>query len=103
MARNAANSLPSAAVSVRSSWETAAPEMTGIGGAESSSKHIGREDTGAARRRFRRMREQSQTEEVNAAIGAQRERRRVPRSIAPEPPPVMPQPQSEPEPEPEKG
>ena len=39
-AAKAANRLPSAASSTRSSCETAAPEMTGIGGDESSSKHI---------------------------------------------------------------
>jgi hypothetical protein len=33
------------------------------------------------------MSEQSQKDEMNAAIRAQRERRNVPRSIAPEPPP----------------
>src|SRR4051812_34589670 len=42
VARNAANWLPSAALSTRSSCETAAPEMTGIGGKESSSKHMTR-------------------------------------------------------------
>jgi len=49
------------------------------------------------------MSEQSQKDEMNAAIRAQRERHNVPRSIAPEPPPVAPEPQAEPEPEPEKG
>jgi hypothetical protein len=49
------------------------------------------------------MSEQSQKDDMNAAIRAQRERHNVPRSIAPEPPPVVPQPQAEPEPEPEKG
>ena len=46
------------------------------------------------------MAEQSQKEEMSAAIRAHRERRSVPRSIAPEPlpQPVLP----EPEPEPEK-
>src|SRR4029453_10841622 len=39
VARKAAKRLPSAASSTRSSCETAAPEMTGIGGEESSSKH----------------------------------------------------------------
>jgi hypothetical protein len=47
------------------------------------------------------MSEQSQKDDMNAAIRAQRERHNVPRSIAPEPPPVVPQaPQAEPEPEP---
>ena len=41
MARNAAKRLPSAASSTRSSCETAAPAITGIGGSESSSWHIG--------------------------------------------------------------
>jgi hypothetical protein len=50
------------------------------------------------------MSEQSQKDDMNAAIRAQRERHNVPRSIAPERPPVVPQaPQAEPEPEPEKG
>jgi hypothetical protein len=49
------------------------------------------------------MSEQSQKDDMNAAIRAQRERHNVPRSIAPEPPPVAPEPQAEPEPEPEKG
>src|SRR4029453_9533132 len=39
VARKAAKRLPSRASSTRSSCETAAPEMTGIGGEESSSKH----------------------------------------------------------------
>ncbi len=39
MRPNAANRLPSAASSTSSSCETAAPEMTGIGGSESRSKH----------------------------------------------------------------
>ena len=39
-AANAANRFPSAASSTSSSCETAAPEMIGIGGNESSSKHI---------------------------------------------------------------
>ena len=47
------------------------------------------------------MSEQSQKDDMNAAIRAQRERHNVPRSIAPEPPPTPPQ--AEPEPEPEKG
>jgi len=46
------------------------------------------------------MGEQSQKEEMSAAIRAHRERQNVPRSIAPEPLPQRPQ--SEPEPEPEK-
>ena len=46
------------------------------------------------------MGEQSQKEEMNAAIRAHRERQNVPRSIAPEPlPPQMP---PEPEREPDK-
>lgn len=49
------------------------------------------------------MSEQSQKDDMSAAIRAQRERHNVPRSIAPEPPPVAPEPQPEPEPEPEKG
>jgi hypothetical protein len=49
------------------------------------------------------MSEQSQKDDMNAAIRAQRERHNVPRSIAPEPPPVALQPQAESEPEPEKG
>ena len=51
------------------------------------------------------MSEQSQKDDMNAAIRAQRERHNVPRSIAPEPPPAMPeqQPEPAPEPEPEKG
>lgn len=40
VAAKAASSFPSAAVRTRSSCDTAAPEMTGIGGAESRSKHI---------------------------------------------------------------
>src|SRR5919201_4582978 len=39
---NAANRFPSRASSTRSSCETAAPRMTGIGGSESSSKHTAR-------------------------------------------------------------
>jgi hypothetical protein len=39
-AAKAANAFPSAAWRVSSSCETAAPRMTGIGGDESSSKHI---------------------------------------------------------------
>src|SRR4029450_6674841 len=42
VAANAASLFPSAASSTRSSCETAAPEMTGIGGSESESKHIAR-------------------------------------------------------------
>jgi hypothetical protein len=50
------------------------------------------------------MSEQSQKDDMNAAIRAQRERHNVPRSIAPEPPPAAaPEPPPEPEPEPEKG
>jgi hypothetical protein len=36
------------------------------------------------------MSEQSQKDEMNAAIRAQRERHNVPRSIAPDPPPPAP-------------
>ena len=39
-AAKAANLFPSAASSTSSSCETAAPEMMGTGGEESSSKHI---------------------------------------------------------------
>jgi hypothetical protein len=46
------------------------------------------------------MSEQSQREEMNAAIRAQRERHNVPRSIAGEPDPVPP-PAAEPPPMPE--
>src|SRR5512141_2765520 len=51
-ARNAANSLPSAAVRTRSSCEMAAPAIRGIGGSESRSKHmpgnlVGRVSSGA--------------------------------------------------------
>jgi len=42
LAAKAANVLPSAASSLRSSCETAAPRMTGIGGDESRSKHTRR-------------------------------------------------------------
>jgi hypothetical protein len=45
------------------------------------------------------MSEQSQRDEMNAAIRAQRERHAVPRSLAgeprPEPPPVQPEPEPE--------
>lgn len=47
------------------------------------------------------MSEQSQKDEMNAAIRAQRERQNVPRSIAPEPPPAPVAPPA-PEPEPER-
>ena len=40
VAANAAKAVPSADSSTRSSCETAAPRMTGIGGTESSSKHM---------------------------------------------------------------
>src|SRR4051812_36771603 len=40
VALNAAKDVPSAAVRRRSSCETAAPAITGIGGVESRSKHI---------------------------------------------------------------
>ena len=44
------------------------------------------------------MAEQSQKEEMNAAIRAHRERHNVPRSIAPDPPPPVAQmPEAEPE------
>jgi hypothetical protein len=44
--------------------------------------------------------EQSQKDEMNAAIRAQRERHNVPRSIAPEPPPaVLAHPEAPQEPE----
>ena len=43
------------------------------------------------------MAEQSQKEEMNAAIRAHRERQNVPRSIAPEPLPAPLQPEPEPE------
>jgi hypothetical protein len=53
------------------------------------------------------MSEQSQRDEMNAAIRAQRERHNVPRSIAgdpdPAPPAAAPQPAPEPEPEKPKG
>jgi hypothetical protein len=41
------------------------------------------------------MADQSQRNEMNAAIRAHRERHNVPRSIAPEPPPQPPAPQPE--------
>src|SRR5947207_4835670 len=44
-ARNAAKRFPSSLWRTRSSWETAAPEIRGIGGSESSSKHIAPERT----------------------------------------------------------
>jgi len=47
------------------------------------------------------MSEQSQKDEMNAAIRAQRERHNVPRSIAPDPPPAAPPPPATPR-EPEK-
>jgi len=46
------------------------------------------------------MAEQSQREEMSAAIRAQRERSAVPRTIAPEPLPVRPTREPEPEPRP---
>jgi hypothetical protein len=49
------------------------------------------------------MSEQSQKDEMNAAIRAQRERQNVPRSIAPEPPPQPVTVAPEPEPEKPKG
>jgi hypothetical protein len=45
------------------------------------------------------MAEQSQKEEMSAAIRAHRERQNVPRSIAPEPRPPAAPPEPEPEPE----
>src|SRR5919201_1150101 len=42
VAANAANSVPSAEASVRSSWSTAAPRTMGTGGSESRSKHTTR-------------------------------------------------------------
>jgi len=47
------------------------------------------------------MSEQSQKDEMNAAIRAQRERHNVPRSIAPDPPPAAPPAPATPQ-EPEK-
>ena len=49
------------------------------------------------------MAEQSQKEEMRAAIRAHRERQNVPRSIAPEPLPTSVQPEPEPERERPKG
>lgn len=49
------------------------------------------------------MSEQSQKDEMNAAIRAQRERHNVPRSIAPEPPPEPSIAAAAPEPEKPKG
>jgi hypothetical protein len=49
------------------------------------------------------MAEQSQKEEMNAAIRAHRERQNVPRSIAPEPLPPRLQPEPEHAPEKPKG
>src|SRR4051794_15599606 len=95
IARNAANLFPSAASSVRSSCETAAPAIRGIGGSESTSKHIpgayGR--SGGARdvdipAMAKQSHEQSHREEMSAAIRAQRERQAVPKTIAPDPPPA---------------
>jgi len=48
------------------------------------------------------MSEQSQKDEMNAAIRAQRERHNVPRSIAPDPPPAAPSPPAATPQEPEK-
>ena len=48
------------------------------------------------------MSEQSQKDEMNAAIRAQRERHNVPRSIAPDPPPAAPPPPAATQQEPEK-
>jgi hypothetical protein len=49
------------------------------------------------------MAEQSQKEEMSAAIRAHRERQNVPRSIAPEPLPLPAQPEPKREPEKPKG
>src|SRR5262245_6916208 len=106
-ARNAAKRLPSSAWRTRSSCETAAPEIRGIGGSESSSKHIRpsvREEASAVRRTLRAVEDESQRDEMNAAIRAQRERGAVPRSMLPadeEPPPRPPEPPA-PEPTPPK-
>jgi hypothetical protein len=48
------------------------------------------------------MPEQSQRDEMNAAIRAHRERHNVPRSIAPDEPAAPPPPPAEPEPAPQK-
>lgn len=48
------------------------------------------------------MSEQSQREEMNAAIRAHRERHNVPRSMVPEPPETPPAAAPEPAPEPRK-
>ena len=48
------------------------------------------------------MSEQSQKDEMNAAIRAQRERHNVPRSIAPDPQPAAPSPPAAAPQEPEK-
>src|SRR5262245_58867069 len=98
MARNAAKWLPSSLASVRSSCDTAAPETRGIGGSESRSKHIaGRAYKGGARSAAypANVTEESQRDEMNAAIRAQRERGAVPKSMLPpeeEPPPARPDP-----------
>src|SRR3954453_2162464 len=95
VARNAAKTFPSAASSVSESCETAAPATRGIGGSESSSKHMrgayGRSD--GARdvdvpTMAKHSHEQSHREEMSAAIRAQRERQAVPKTIAPDPPPA---------------
>ncbi len=63
--------------------------MTGIGGSESSSKHMRRADYGRRQRPgavdVPAMAEQSHRDEMSAAIRAQRERNAAPRTIAPEP------------------
>lgn len=97
-ARNAAKRLPSSLSRTRSPWETAAPEMRGIGGSESSSKHTARERTSYDRCVTE---EESQREEMNAAIRAQRERGAVPRSMLPPDDELPPNPAA-PEPEPPK-
>src|SRR5581483_4694030 len=75
-AAKAAKRLPSAASRTRSSWETEAPEMAGIGGTESVSKHTAGGSYGRAAYEAAMGGEQSHREEMNAAIRAQRERQR---------------------------
>jgi hypothetical protein len=85
-AAKAAKRLPSAASRVRSSWETAAPEIAGIGGSESASKHTEGAYEAAAYQAAMAQ-EQSHREEMSAAIRAQRERQ----GTAPRPkPPASP-------------
>src|SRR5438876_718745 len=72
VAAKAAKRLPSFASRTSSSCETEAPEMTGIGGWESVSKHMGQEPTGARGTRVAAMtEEQSHRDEMNEAIRAQ--------------------------------